>query len=259
MKPTPKTKKSLGQHFLRDRNMILKIAESIEADRTDKVIEIGPGDGALTAVLLERYQDLEAVEIDQRMIALLRETYPDLRVTHSDILKADWDRLLDVDKPVHVIGNLPYYITSQILFAILEKREKIETALLMMQAEVAERIVSEPGRKEYGILSVQCQLMSEPEILFNVPPTVFSPPPKVESAVVKFRFNKPPLRCSDQNLKRVVRTAFNQRRKKLSNSLKPLEADLPVELFDFTKRPESWPPEMYETLTEHLEQVGTFR
>lgn len=258
MNQHPKTKKSLGQHFLRDRNMILKIVESLPADPGHRVIEIGPGDGALTDYLVGAFEDLKVIEIDGRMISLLRERYPDLSIIQSDILKADWGPLLDCDRPVHVIGNLPYYITSQILFAILEHRESMETALLMMQAEVAERIVSTQGSKEYGILSVQSQLMSRPEILFKVPPSVFSPPPKVESAVVRFTFDKPPLRCSDRNLKKVVRTAFNQRRKKLSNSLKPLHADLPVNLFDFSKRPEAWPPEMYETLTVHLEQVGTF-
>ncbi|TVQ66994.1 MAG: ribosomal RNA small subunit methyltransferase A [Balneolaceae bacterium] len=253
-----KAKKSLGQHFLRDRNMILKIVESLEAGSADRVIEIGPGDGALTEFLVGRYEDLTVIEIDSRMISLLREKYPALSISESDVLKTDWVSLLHDDKPTHVIGNLPYYITSQILFSILEKREKIHSALLMMQAEVAERIVSEPGRKEYGILSVQCQLMSRPEILFRVPPSVFSPAPKVQSAVVRFTFNKPPLGCSDVHLKKVVRTAFNQRRKKLSNSLKPLNIQLPEDSFDFSKRPEAWPPEMYETLTAYLEQLGTF-
>jgi len=192
------------------------------------------------------------------MVELLSTKYPALDIVNDDILKYDWTEILNSDKPIHVIGNLPYYITSQILFSIMEQRAHISTALLMMQKEVADRIVADSGSKVYGILSVQCQLMSHPEILFNVPPTVFVPPPSVESSVVKFIFDKPGLACSDKNLKTVVRMAFNQRRKKLSNALKRLNADLPEEEFDFTLRAEAFTPEMYEKLTARLEQLGTF-
>ncbi|TVR32527.1 MAG: ribosomal RNA small subunit methyltransferase A [Balneolaceae bacterium] len=254
----PRTKKSLGQHFLKDGNMISKIVNAVSANPDDRVIEIGPGAGAITGPLFEKFSDLVVVEIDQRMVELLAEKYPGLQIVEEDILKCDWHEIIDVPKPVHVVGNLPYYITSQILFAIMENRKHISTALLMMQKEVAERIVANKGTKEYGILSVQCQLMSTPEILFDVPPQVFSPPPKVESSVVKFTFNKADLECTDEHLKTVVRMAFNQRRKMLSNALKRLNAELPVEEFDFSLRAEALEPEMYEKLTARLEQLGTF-
>lgn len=258
MSISPRTKKSLGQHFLKDVNMIHKIVNQLPAAPSDRVVEIGPGDGALTGHLIEKYEDLIAVEIDNRMVEYLSETYPELKVLQKDILKCDWLEFVDVDKPVHVIGNLPYYITSQILFAIFDVRSHLDSAILMMQKEVAERIVAKPRNKEYGILSVQSQLMSTPEILFNVPPQVFSPPPGVDSSVIKFTFNRPELNCSDAHLKTVVRMAFNQRRKKLSNALKRLDTDLPVDEFDFGLRAEALTPEMYEKLTARLEQLGTF-
>ncbi len=254
----PRTKKSLGQHFLKDVNMIQKIVDSIPAGPKDCIVEIGPGAGAITGPILEKFEDVVAIELDQRMIEHLTEEHPSLKVVHGDILKLDWSDFLEVEKPVHVVGNLPYYITSQILFKVLEYREGISTALLMMQKEVAERIVAEPRSKEYGILSVQTQLMSSPEILFNVPPGVFSPPPKVDSAVLKLTFDKPALKCTDAHLKTVVRMAFNQRRKKLSNALKRLNTDLPADEFDFNLRAEALSPAMYEKLTARLEQLGTF-
>ncbi|MCC5943092.1 MAG: ribosomal RNA small subunit methyltransferase A [Balneolaceae bacterium] len=254
----PATKKSLGQHFLKDGNMIRKIADAIPAGPEDKVIEIGPGAGALTEQLLHQYKDLTAIEIDQRMIDFLEEKYPDLNLIKQDILKTDWSAITESDKPVHVVGNLPYYITSQILFAILEQRSRLTSAILMMQKEVAERIVAVPRTKAYGILSVQTQLMSTPEILFDVPPQVFYPPPNVQSAVLKLTFDKGQLACSDENLKTVVRMAFNQRRKKLSNSLKGLNTELPEKEFDFSLRAEALDPQTYEKLTAHFEQLGTF-
>ncbi|MDX1591887.1 MAG: 16S rRNA (adenine(1518)-N(6)/adenine(1519)-N(6))-dimethyltransferase RsmA [Balneolaceae bacterium] len=258
MTSRPRTKKSLGQHFLRDGNMIQKIVHAISADKDDRIVEIGPGDGALTTELVANHDDVIAVEIDQRMVEHLKELLPGLVIVEEDILKCDWSLFLDTQKPVHIIGNLPYYITSQILFTIFEHRSRIQTALLMMQKEVAERIVANPHSKEYGILSVQSQLMSTPEILFDVPPSVFSPPPRVDSSVVHFTFDKGALACSDQNLKTVVRMAFNQRRKKLSNALKRLDAELPEDEFDFSLRAEALAPKMYEKLTARLEQLGTF-
>jgi len=254
----PRTKKSLGQHFLKDPNMIQKIVDSIPAQKGDRIVEIGPGAGAITGLILQAYDDVVAVEIDQRMVEHLSEEFPDLKIVNEDILKSDWSQFVNADKPVHVVGNLPYYITSQILFKVLEYRKHITSALLMMQKEVAERIVAEPRSKEYGILSVQTQLMSSPEILFDVPPDVFSPPPNVNSAVLKLTFDRPDLSCSDKNLKTVVRMAFNQRRKKLSNALKRLDTDLPENEFDFNLRAEALKPDMYEKLTARLEQLGTF-
>lgn len=250
-------KKSLGQHFLTDRNIIEKIASSIPAQKGHRVIEIGPGTGALTEALLERFEEVHAVELDQRAIKVLEEKFPGLPVHHQDVLKVDWSELSIGKEKTHVVGNLPYYITSQILFSLLESRAMLADALLMMQKEVAERLVSEIRTKDYGILSVQTQLMSSPEILFPVSRHCFNPPPNVESAVVRLTFDKGKLDCSDDHLKTVVRTAFNQRRKKLSNALKPVisKENLP-EGFNYDKRPEAWQPELYEKLTARLEEGG---
>lgn len=250
-------KKSLGQHFLTDKNIIDKIAEAIPAKPGERVIEIGPGTGALTEALLHRFDDLLAVELDDRAIALLNKKFDGLTIHHKNVLDIDWKELSKGKEHTHVVGNLPYYITSQILFALLEQRSEITDAILMMQKEVAERLVADIRTKDYGILSVQTQLMSSVEILFPVSRHCFKPQPNVESAMVKLTFDKEELRCTDQHLKTVVRTAFNQRRKKLSNALKPIisKEELPVG-FDFDKRAEAWPPSEYEKLTAHFEENG---
>lgn len=250
-------KKSLGQHFLTDQNIIYKIADAIPAEAGDKVIEIGPGTGALTEILLEKFDNVQAVELDQRAVEVLEKKFPSLVVYCQNILEVEWRELSAGKERTHVVGNLPYYITSQILFALLENREYMSDALLMMQKEVAERLVSPIRTKDYGILSVQTQLMSTPEIIFPVSRHCFNPQPNVESAMVKLTLDKGELNCSDKNLKTVVRTAFNQRRKKLSNALKPIlnKEDLPSD-FDFNKRAEAWPPAIYEKLTARLEENG---
>lgn len=259
MSKYPRTKKSLGQHFLKDGNIIRKIVDAIPADENDRVVEIGPGSGAVTEFLLKKFQNVTAIELDQRMVEFLSEKYPDLNIIHQDILEYNWSVHSSENRSIHVIGNLPYYITSQILFNLLEYRSVLSTATLMMQKEVAERIVAEPRTKDYGILSVQSQLMSSPKILFDVSPHVFSPPPNVHSSVIQFTFDKADLACTDKHLKKVVRMAFNQRRKKLSNALKRLDADLPEKEFNFNLRAETLEPPMYEKLTARLEQLGTFK
>lgn len=250
-------KKSLGQHFLTDENIIGKIADAIPANPGDRVIEIGPGTGALTGALLEHFDDLVAVELDQRAIEVLEHKFDDLNIHHENVLDINWEELSVGKEKTHVVGNLPYYITSQILFALLENRQFLSTAMLMMQKEVAERIVSDIRTKDYGILSVQAQLMCTPEILFPVSRHCFKPQPNVESAMIRLTFNKGSLSCSDKNLKTVVRTAFNQRRKKLSNALKPIiPKDQLPEGFDFDKRAEAWPPSEYEKLTAKFAEDG---
>jgi 16S rRNA (adenine1518-N6/adenine1519-N6)-dimethyltransferase len=249
-----RTKKSLGQHFLTDNNIIAKILKAVSADKQDRVIEIGPGTGALTKWLVQRYEDMHAIEVDQRAIQVLKKELDNLTIHEKDVLEVNWAELIASDRENHVIGNLPYYITSPILFSLLESRSYFQEAILMMQKEVAERLVASPSSKEYGILSVQTQLFSTPELLFDVSPNSFSPPPKVTSSVIRLTFDKPTLSCSDKMLKRVVRTAFNQRRKKLSNSLKPvLEGRLP-DGFNYDERAEDWSPDIYADLAERLEQ-----
>ncbi|MFN1834560.1 16S rRNA (adenine(1518)-N(6)/adenine(1519)-N(6))-dimethyltransferase RsmA [Balneola sp. MJW-20] len=252
-----RTKKSLGQHFLHDGNIIRKIADAIPAKTGDRVIEIGPGTGALTRELLNRFEDIQVIEIDQRAVEVLNEEFPDLIIHQQDVLKTNWDDLISKTGDTYVVGNLPYYITSPILFSVLEKRDFFKEALFMMQKEVAERLVAEHSSKEYGILSVQTQLMSEPEILFDVSRHSFSPPPRVTSAVIRLRFNKPELPFKDETMKKVVRTAFNQRRKKLSNALKPLLGKELPEGFNYDDRAEHWSPETYAKLSERLEQTDS--
>ncbi|MDZ7689911.1 MAG: 16S rRNA (adenine(1518)-N(6)/adenine(1519)-N(6))-dimethyltransferase RsmA [Balneolaceae bacterium] len=193
--------------------MVQKIAEAVLVEPGHRIIEIGPGTGLLTEKLLERCNDVVAVELDQRAVEVLSEKFPKLRVIHKDVLETDFQELSIGKEKTHAVGNLPYYITSQILFLLLENRSYMADALLMMQKEVAERIVADIRTKDYGILSVQTQLMSTPEILFDVPRQVFSPQPNVNSAMVRLTFDKGALACNDQELKTVVRTAFNQRRK----------------------------------------------
>jgi 16S rRNA (adenine1518-N6/adenine1519-N6)-dimethyltransferase len=253
-------KKSLGQHFLTDTHYIHRILEAIPASDNDLVIEIGPGTGALTEHLVEDYKHVLAVEIDERSVALLNEEFPDLEVYQQDVLKVQWQSVIesyrethDFDQ-VHVIGNLPYYITSQILFGLLEERQQFTSAILMMQKEVAERIVADTRTKAYGILSVQTRLWAHAEILFDVPAGAFSPPPKVTSAILKLEFDQPELSVTDSQLKHVVRTAFNQRRKKLRNALKPIIGDYEPASIDVHKRAEALPPEAYVRLTEELVQ-----
>lgn len=268
-------KKSLGQHFLHDQNVIERIAEAVFQHVIDPseaiILEVGPGTGVLTKALLERGLTVIAFEIDQRMVRHLSDTlcleFEKLSVHHADFLKVNNEELVSLGstsksaelsspnyRELHLVGNLPYYATSQILFKTLDLRAYLSSATFMIQKEVAERIVAKPSTKEYGILSVQTQLMSEPKILFDVKPGSFTPPPKVMSSVIRLQFNQPALRCQDSTLKTIVRTAFQQRRKKLSNALKSLANAEEYPDFDFTLRPEAWEPRMYERMAEAFEQ-----
>lgn len=216
-------KQSLGQNFLRDQNIVRKIVDAVRAPDDAHVIEIGPGTGALTGRLLERFERFTAVEIDERAVVLLRREYAQLDVRHQDILEVDWGALAnEKGGPIYVVGNLPYNITSQVLFGLMEADDGVREAVVMMQYEVAQRLVAEPRTKEYGILSVQVQLYSRPELLFKVSPNVFYPRPDVTSAVVRLDFSgrSDALDTVDREfLTHVIRSAFNQRRKTLRNSL----------------------------------------
>lgn len=249
-----KTKKSLGQHFLSDNNIIAKILNSVQAESSDRIIEIGPGTGALTKWLVQKYKDVHVIEVDERAVTVLQQEFPGLSIHNKDVLKVDWKELIANEGRTYVIGNLPYYITSPILFSLFESRKYFAEAIVMMQKEVAQRLVASPSTKDYGILSVQTQLMSTPELLFDVSPNSFSPPPKVMSSVVRLTFDKQALACSDKALKSVVRTAFNQRRKKLSNSLKPVMGDFFPEGFNYDQRAEDWAPDIYAELASELEK-----
>ena len=216
--------KKLGQNFLIDENVVRQIVEAAELSEADIVLEVGPGIGTLTQGLAESKAQVVAVELDTRLLPVLATTlegYDNVRVVHGDILKVNI--MEEVGAPsFKVCANLPYYITTPIIFALLEKRLPMERLVAMVQKEVAERMAAQPGGKDYGALSVAIQYYTEPEIAFIVPPTSFIPAPAVDSAVIVCkRQEKPPVEVCDEALFfRVVKAAFSLRRKMLSNSLK---------------------------------------
>lgn len=211
-----------------------KIISSMRPPGRSHVVEIGPGTGALTAELIEHHDKLTALEIDSRAVRLLRRTHPTLDVRHLDVLDVNWQSLADEKGgPIYVVANLPYNITSQVLIGLIDAGEALSEAVLMMQLEVAQRLVARPRTKEYGILSVQVQLHCEPKLLFKVSPNVFFPRPDVYSAVVRLDFTRryANLDAADPDVLRdVIRSAFNQRRKTLHNSLGKWTRDRHIEL-----------------------------
>jgi 16S rRNA (adenine1518-N6/adenine1519-N6)-dimethyltransferase len=245
-------KKHLGQHFLKDLNIARKITEALHTDSFPCVLEIGPGMGVLTGFLIEKQGiDLRVIEIDRESVAYLSEKYPDdpSFIIEGDFLTTDLTVLFP--GPFAVIGNFPYFISSQILFRILENRDRIPEVVGMIQKEVAERICHGPGSRTYGILSVLLQAFYRVEYLFTVGEQVFVPPPKVKSAVIRMtRHEKTTLACDEKFFFRVVKTAFNQRRKMLGNALKPLGMKVPEEFA--AKRAEELSVEDFILLTSFL-------
>ena len=216
--------KKLGQNFLIDEQVVRQIVAAAELSEADTVLEVGPGIGTLTQGLAESKAQVVAVELDTRLLPVLATTlegYDNVRVVHGDILKVNIMEEVGVPN-FKVCANLPYYITTPIIFALLEKRLPMERLVAMVQKEVAERMAAQPGGKDYGALSVAIQYYTEPEIAFIVPPTSFIPAPAVDSAVIVCkRREKPPVEVCDEALFfRVVKAAFSLRRKMLSNSLK---------------------------------------
>lgn len=221
--------KRLGQNFLVDEAAVDAIVAAAGVQAGDAVLEIGPGIGTLTQGLLEAGAKVVAVELDQRLVGVLRETlagYEDVRVVHGDILKIDIPREMAA-APYKVIANLPYYITTPILMLLLERRLPITVLVTMVQKEVALRMVAAPGGKDYGALSVAVQYYTAPEIVLSVPPRSFIPAPAVESAVIRCTVReRPPVEVVDEAaFFRVVKAAFAQRRKTLANALKAAGID----------------------------------
>lgn len=235
-----KPKKYLGQHFLNDTEIAQKIVNHLSSSNIP-ILEIGPGMGILTQYLLQRKnEDLFVVEIDTESVAYLKEHYPQIapKILETDFLKLNLNQLFS--SSLKIIGNFPYNISSQILFKILENKDLVGEMVGMFQKEVAERIASKPGKKQYGILSVLLQAFYDIEYLFTVDENSFYPPPKVKSSVIRITRNSvAKLQCNEEDFKKVVKMAFNQRRKTLRNSLKTLNIDDKIRqstLFD--KRPE---------------------
>ncbi|MDO1513255.1 16S rRNA (adenine(1518)-N(6)/adenine(1519)-N(6))-dimethyltransferase RsmA [Maribacter confluentis] len=245
-----KAKKHLGQHFLIDEAIAKSIADTLLQKEYRNVIEIGPGTGVLTKYLLDRDIDLVAMDLDAESIRYLNETFPmehfavlqgkgSFKVIEADFLNYDLNELFN-NQPFGITGNFPYNISTQIVFKMLEHRDLVPEFSGMFQKEVAERICAQEGSKTYGILSVLAQAYYDTEYLFTVPPEVFDPPPKVQSGVLRMvRKTNYQLPCDEQLFKRVVKTAFNQRRKTLRNSLKTFTlSDNLKEDTIFDQRPE---------------------
>jgi 16S rRNA (adenine1518-N6/adenine1519-N6)-dimethyltransferase len=250
-----RAKKFLGQHFLKDLSVAQRIAETIKEGR---VLEIGPGMGVLTQYLLKNPNlQTTAIEIDRESVAYLKEWYPELHLIEGDFLKLDLN-VIYPDGEFCVIGNYPYNISSQIFFKVLDNKDRIPICSGMIQKEVAERIASKPGKKAYGILSVLLQAYYDIEYLFTVDEHVFNPPPKVKSAVIRMtRNNRQGLGCDEALFKNVVKTAFNQRRKQMRNSLMGIVGKENPLLNDpiFTKRPEQLSVEEFIALTKKIESL----
>lgn len=238
---TVKAKKHLGQHFLKDENIAKKIVDGLSFEGYDNILEVGPGMGVLTKYLLEKHKDIFLAEIDQESIEYLKQNYPTNisdKTFVGDFLKEDFSSF--ENQQIAIIGNFPYNISSQILFKIIDYYQLVPEMVGMFQKEVAERTAAKPRTKDYGILSVMIQAYYEVEYLFTVHENVFNPPPKVKSGVIKMTRNPKPGLSGNENLfKQIVKTGFNQRRKKLSNALKPM--NIPEAIKDhpfFEKRAE---------------------
>ena len=260
-----KPKKFLGQHFLKDLNVAKAIADTVDACPGLPVLEVGPGMGVLTQFLLTKERLLKVVEVDFESVAYLRKAYPQLEehIVEDDFLKMNLQRLFD-GRPFVLTGNYPYNISSQIFFKMLDNKDLIPCCTGMIQKEVAERIAAAPGSKTYGILSVLIQAWYSVEYLFTVHEHVFNPPPKVKSAVIRMtRNDTQTLGCDEKLFKQVVKTTFNQRRKTLRNSIKPLVGkDCPLtEDALFNRRPEQLSVQEFVELTNrvaaYLEQHPT--
>ena len=259
-----KPKKALGQHFLNDLEIAKKIAATIEGQELPlsarewaqiPVLEIGPGMGVLSQFLLKNGRTIKAVELDEESVEFLNKVFPDLNVVHADFLKMDLDTLFP--SVFALIGNYPYNISSQIFFKVLDYREKIPVVAGMLQKEVAQRICSKPGSKVYGILSVLLQAWYDCLYLFDVPPGVFTPPPKVTSGVIRLtRNSRKSLGCDEKLFKTIVKTSFGQRRKTLRNSLASLIPQGCTLLQDpvLSRRPETLSVEEFINITLSIQQ-----
>jgi 16S rRNA (adenine1518-N6/adenine1519-N6)-dimethyltransferase len=245
-------KKSLGQHFLKDERVCQKIVEALEEGPLDRLLEVGPGGGALTKYLLQLKEvDFKAVELDQEKVDYLLGQYPVLlgKLIHQSVLDMD----IPFDAPFTLVGNFPYNISSQILFKVLDWKDQVQAMVGMFQKEVAQRVVAKEGNKTYGILSVLVQTYFKAEYLFEVSEGAFNPPPKVKSAVIRLLPRKDiPEFASPEHLHKLVKTAFNQRRKMLRNAVRGLFSEKELEDPLFNKRAEQLSVEEFAALTHRM-------
>jgi 16S rRNA (adenine1518-N6/adenine1519-N6)-dimethyltransferase len=251
MKHIPR--KRFGQNFLTDQNILSEIIRVISPAAGDTVVEIGPGQGAMTALLLAHLSFLHVVELDRDLVALLQKKFStDKLMIHSgDALQFDFGALQPAQGKLRIVGNLPYNISSPLLFHLAQYAQQVEDQHFMLQKEVVQRMVAPPGGKDYGRLSVMLQWRYQMEMLFIVPPSAFDPPPRVDSAIVRMRPIASPLACEQARLEQVVAQAFAQRRKVIRNSLSGLftEQQLIAAGIDPQARPETVSLEQYVALT----------
>jgi len=259
-------KKRLGQHFLIDRNILNKVIRTAQVGKEDVVVEVGPGLGEMTLALARLANCVIAVEIDPKLIEILKKKltdWPNVEVVKSDILKVDFKSFLKKEgRPVKVVANLPYQISTPLLFRFIEAREVFSTFTLMLQKEVAERLAAHPGRKEYGPLSIFVQVFLDVSVRFFIKPSAFFPPPKVGSAVVQMDWKeKPMVEMQDEAwFKKVVKACFGYRRKTLANALRHSELLLPESIesrmekigIDPRRRPETLTIEEFVRLADAL-------
>lgn len=255
-----KPQKSYGQHFLKDETVLQAIQDAVLKYNTNlPLIEIGPGMGALTRYLIKTNLPLSCIEVDERCVEYLTQTFlskeNQFELIHADFLKVNLPKILD--KEVMVVGNFPYNISSQIIFKLLDVYSKVPVVIGMFQKEVAERLAAKHGNKTYGIISILTQLIYDTEILFDIPPESFSPPPQVMSSVILLKRRDTIDQSFNYSLfKSIVKTSFNQRRKMMRSSLKQI---VPKELLKdsfFDLRPEQLSVDDFIVLTKRIEQYG---
>jgi 16S rRNA (adenine1518-N6/adenine1519-N6)-dimethyltransferase len=259
-KASVKAKKHLGQHFLIDKNISKKIAEQFKNhENCNKVLEIGPGTGALTTFLLEKEKnDIWVIEVDRDSIAYLKQNFPKLegKIIEQDFLKLKPKTLFGEEK-FAVVGNFPYNISSQILFKCVENRNQIPEIMGMFQKEVAVRVAEKPGSKTYGIISVLIQTFYDITYCFTVDENAFNPPPKVKSGVIRLtRNDRKSLPCDEKLFIQIVKTCFNQRRKMIRNTIKQFLGEENFEHHFSTKRPEKLSVEDFIELTQAIERLN---
>jgi 16S rRNA (adenine1518-N6/adenine1519-N6)-dimethyltransferase len=251
------TKKHLGQNFLFDPSILSNIVRAADLSDGDTVIEIGPGPGRLTRILAERVKKLIAIELDPDLYERLKGdfiAYSNVEIIHGDALKFAFETINEFK----VVANIPYYITTPIIFRLIDAREHVKSMTLTIQKEVAERIAAAPGGKDYGVLSIMVQYFADPELKFIIPREAFRPAPKVDSAVVHMKIlSNPRVQVRDEKIFfRVIKTAFSQRRKTLSNSLKGVRGDIKEVLagsgIDPQRRPETLSIEEFARLSDSL-------
>lgn len=252
---TFRPKKSLGQNYLKDENISRNIVDAFNINENDNLIEIGSGQGAITKYIIERKKNFTVIEFDKHNCGILQEKFPGINIINKDFLKIEMDSLPNTDtKKLRVIGNIPYNITTEIFFKLIDNRHLISNVQFMIQEEVAKRLAAKPHTKEYGIPSVFAQVFCKPKLLFKVSRNCFYPTPKVDSRVIQFDFtsNLEEKITDTVFFKKFVKTAFGTRRKTLKNSLSSLELPLLKTDFDFTRRAETLTVEEFIMLSNRF-------